>query len=525
MNSLLIPSYGQGFCPRDGEPLNPHLWQGLQLCLAGSLGVTGATWRNQSLRGASLDGTLTGATWMHGANGPGVLFDANNEIVRTAALPWDVSQATPFTVVCRASVLGAFGTGVGTLLNNGGAALRAPMWLCIETSGPSLWLWKKHRATLPASWNDGFIHQFVGVHPAGAALGGGQMYFDGLPLSTDAAGGGGDWSTADTTVGIGATSDAVPSHEWNGEIEFVAVWDRALTAAEVQALAADVHAMTRLRLPAPASIPETSVIRAPARRIPSQARSMLFDAGSPRGKWSHQLRGKYRVFGAAEYRFYRSNTGPPDEGDTPFATHATLPHEPADAFADGTWYLSVSYFNGVIDSGFLPLGPAGETYLRLDLSGGAETGSPPAAPQDWRIEQRAATGATLAQLSLPQFGAMTLAEFGALAIQGVAARVLAFYYQSDATLRAEQWAIAYTTNGSDPPADTPDVTVEMPAGGLAVLSYDLPPVADGTTVKVRLQTRRQDGSWVYSENSTIQTITADASGPTAPADAEVVNEE
>jgi len=54
----------------------------------------------------------------------------------------------------------------------------------------------------------------------------------------------------------------------------------------------------------------------------------------------------------------------------------------------------------------------------------------------------------------------------------------------------------------------------MPTAGLALLSYDLPGQAHGTTVKVRLQTRRQDASWVYSEGSTIKSTTADAQGPT-----------
>jgi len=242
------PSYGQGFAPRDGAPLHPGLWRGLKLFLDGSLGphdvFAQRVWRNQSAQGSSLDGTLTGATWMRGANGPGVLFDAGNEIVETPALPWDVSQATPYTVVCRASVLGAFATGVGTLLNNGGTALNAPMWLAIEAAGPNIWLWKKHRATLPAAWNDGAIHQFAGVHPANAALGAGQMYFDGRALATDAVGGGGDWSSADTTLGIGCTQDL--GHEWNGEIEMVGVWNRVLSADEIALLWHDIYALTRL---------------------------------------------------------------------------------------------------------------------------------------------------------------------------------------------------------------------------------------------------------------------------------------
>ena len=200
-----------------------------------------------------------------------------------------------------------------------------------------------------------------------------------------------------------------------------------------------------------------------------------------------EARGLYRIFNTAEYRFYRSNSAPPVEGDSPFATNATLPHEPADAYADGTWYLSISYFNGIYDSGFLPLGPMGETYVRLDLVAGVETGSPPAGPLRWHIEPRAS---------------------------GVV-RVVGIYAQSG-PLRASQWALAYTIDGSTPPADTPDVTQAIAAADLDYLIYQLPAQSAGITVKVRLQTRRNDGGWVYSESSEVLTIAVDATGPTAP---------
>ena len=112
-------------------------------------------------------------------------------------------------------------------------------------------------------------------------------------------------------------------------------------------------------------------------------RMLLFD------RYYMSGRGMYRIFNEAEYRFYRSNTGPPAEGDSPFDTNPTLPHTPMSTFSDGTWYVSVSYFNGVEDSGFLPLGPNGETYLRLDISGGVEVNPPPEGPADWDLIARA----------------------------------------------------------------------------------------------------------------------------------------
>jgi hypothetical protein len=201
--------------------------------------------------------------------------------------------------------------------------------------------------------------------------------------------------------------------------------------------------------------------------------------------------GTYRVGVGAEYRFYRSNTGPPLETDTPFDTAASLPHTPTDTYPNGTWYVSVSLFNGILDSGFLPLGPNGETYIRLEVSGGVVLGVPPQGPVNPSLELR----------------------------PGGVVRVKAFYFQTDA-LRASEWAITYTTNGATPgtpPGVAPTVTSAMPAGGAAVLEYDLPAQLDGTTVKVRVQTRRDDGgTWRYSENSVVLTAVADAAGPVQP---------
>ena len=198
-------------------------------------------------------------------------------------------------------------------------------------------------------------------------------------------------------------------------------------------------------------------------------------------------RGKYRIFNAAVYRLYYSASAAPTTDDL-FTTNSTLPHTPADTYGNGSHYFALSYFNGVLDSGFLPIGANGETYLRLDVATDVEVNRPPQGPLDWRLEERA----------------------------GGVVRVVGVYYQAGA-LRATQWAIAYTTDESAPPEDTPDETVTMGSGGAVVVSYDLPAQEDATVVNVRLQTRRQDSeTWYYSEGSTAKTVTVDTDGPTAP---------
>jgi len=215
-------------------------------------------------------------------------------------------------------------------------------------------------------------------------------------------------------------------------------------------------------------------------------RSRFMDMAGIARKFYVDIRGLYRIFNDVEFRFYRKLGSPPAETDTPFATNATLPFEPTDTYGDGAWFLAVSYFNGVIDSGFMPLGPNGERYLRVDISGGVEITPPPEAPSIWNLEVR----------------------------QGGVIRVNGSYLQLG-VLRASEWAITYTVDGSEPgepPAVSPTTTVVILESGLAILAHDLPFQAAGTIVTVRLQTRRFDGVWVYSEGSTTKSAMADSFG-------------
>ena len=187
----------------------------------------------------------------------------------------------------------------------------------------------------------------------------------------------------------------------------------------------------------------------------------------------HDARGVYRVFNVTELRFYRSNTAPPEESDSPFDTNATLPYTPDDLYADGTWFLSMSRFNGVIDSGFLPLGPNDETYLRLDIDGGVVIDSPPNAPIAFNLELTTDNKC----------------------------RVTAFYNQTG-DLRATEWALTFETDGStpgEPPAVEPDELVAIPASGFAAFDFT---IDTGGQWKVRLQTRRT-GPDSYSEGSEV----------------------
>lgn len=198
-------------------------------------------------------------------------------------------------------------------------------------------------------------------------------------------------------------------------------------------------------------------------------------------------RGLYRVFNAAVYRFYINSSRPPAPSDAPSFTNSTLAYTPSTAYGNGTYYLSVSYFDGVLDSGFLPLGPLGQTYLTMQISGGVLIGPAPSGPLSSALIVRA----------------------------GGLVQIMAAYNPAvDGINAATVWAIAYTTDGSTPPSGNPSITMQIFGGGLAMLNYDLPAQTGGTVVKVILQTRR---GAVYSA-ATLLTATALTAGPTAPAD-------
>ena len=212
-----------------------------------------------------------------------------------------------------------------------------------------------------------------------------------------------------------------------------------------------------------------------------------------------EARGLCRVFNAAQYRVYRTgpyvsawppgNEGdPPAEGDTPWDTCSALPYSPAGTFSDGVWFLAMSYFNGVIDSGFYPIGPAGEPYLRLELSGGVEVGLPPQEPT-WSVE----------------------------AIAGDKIRVCAWYAETGSD-RADEWALQVKMDGapSDPVTDPP-VTATITGDGVTAWVYESDALV-GTTAYARLMVRRNDGTaevpvWVYSPG-TVKTVAIDTTGVT-----------
>lgn len=190
----------------------------------------------------------------------------------------------------------------------------------------------------------------------------------------------------------------------------------------------------------------------------------------------------YRILGEASVRLY-AEPSEPQYNDTPIAVVPELPATPDVVFEDGTYYLSAAVDNGVI------VGALAVSTI-MSIVDGQVFLQPPLKPHSSSL--------TLDE-GLPKVSAA---------------------YSEEYPYRAHEWAIAYTTDGSTPAANNPDVTASMGFSGTAILVSTLPAVVTGTTVKVRVQVRRNDGTaeepvWTYSVGETVLELLVTLIAPTA----------
>ena len=305
---------------------------------------------------------------------------------------------------------------------------------------------------------------------------GGQLIDDDVTAAEASAGDVETWSIelANTsTSGIGSVVTWLDPETYAGlEISLDGTtWSRPTTQSAglaVGTIAAAGSATIYLRRTVPAGAPSLA-----------DALVLLYASWSTPSAGQTAARGMFHIYGPAEYRIYRSQGSPPVQGSTPWATASTLPATPTDTFADGTWYLAVSYFDGIYDSGFYPVGPAGETYQTLVISGGTVAAAPPPAPLAIALQE-----------SNP----------GVVSILAMVA---------SATAEATEWQISYTVNGGAATI----VTKPFTAAALAVLSYSLPAQSAGSLVAVSVQL--SDSGTLSPAISASITLAA-GSGPSAP---------
>lgn len=204
--------------------------------------------------------------------------------------------------------------------------------------------------------------------------------------------------------------------------------------------------------------------------------------------YTSYLRGLYRMADTAleRYELFRGVDAEADLEAAAWETFTSLPHLTA-ALAVGHTYNFVLRKRNVHN---LSSRNIAKTTIVVD-GAGAEANYP-SAPSEQVLEAAAAG----------------------------AARVTAQYdYLADAAaVRADEWAVWITSDGSTPnTAAAPTYTEAMVlVDGLAKLDYTDGGHAHGATLKAIVRARRNGTPDVDSQNSDVQTVTADANGPAAP---------
>jgi hypothetical protein len=145
-----------------------------------------------------------------------------------------------------------------------------------------------------------------------------------------------------------------------------------------------------------------------------------------------------------------------------YDTNPTLPYQTSETFADGTWYIGMSYFDGVLDSGFYPQGQSGLPYQVIVVSGGVIVGTPPSPVVD-------------ASLS-----------------GNVLVRALYYPGVDPPGSQATSFYLTGTYNSGLLPINFTPATIPI-GGNPAILSYTFPAQMPGTVVDVTIYTQYGSG--------------------------------
>jgi len=244
-----LPSYHNGFAPRDGAPKHPSLWQGLVGCWP-MLGPTGATLPNVSGYGAALDGVITGApAW--GTSERGWHWDISwptNYALVPDAVDWGMAGDFTASIWFRPGTLG--NTDYHILSKRKVAADNEGINLYIEHStgdadeNKLIWLTdlgaSNKNVKSAGSVDDGAWHCAV-IQRSGTTL---AMWLDGVAQTSDTnAGNDADISNTDS-LRLGINQSA--ANYWLGQLGPAAWWSRALAPQEARLLYDDPHAVVRM---------------------------------------------------------------------------------------------------------------------------------------------------------------------------------------------------------------------------------------------------------------------------------------
>ncbi len=231
MSRLLIPSYENGFAPRNGPPENPNLWDRLEGLYDPSLGVTGIELKDWSGFGNDSVFGGTALTW---------ITDRHGSAIRVLNPSFGVHGY--LTAGSYTLPRGTFSTFIRWV---------DPPWssnnnLCENVDGfrirsRSNTTWELHDAdgnfdNVPPATSNKWSEYTVTWDTSGAII-----YVDGVQVDT---------TVRMNTFGTGALTllnFVTLNRSFDGDLGRAAIWNRALLPSEVQQLADDYNAITRLR--------------------------------------------------------------------------------------------------------------------------------------------------------------------------------------------------------------------------------------------------------------------------------------
>jgi len=197
------------------------------------------------LSGNRYVGTLNGTapSWTAGKFGPAVLLPGTNEYVGIADSPI-LSAISPLTVIAwvkttstketGAVVVGKYATGNREWLVQSHLSVNNRLRLVIYDESANAYIARDYNNA--SHFYDGKYHQIGGVWDGGVTAASIKLYLDGLQVDNQDLVGGTFVNIEDLTANLRIGAISATSNQFDGEIDHVIIYNRALSASEIALL-------------------------------------------------------------------------------------------------------------------------------------------------------------------------------------------------------------------------------------------------------------------------------------------------
>ena len=249
------PSYARGFAPRNGLPANPRLWKELisywdpTLGYGPNGGLTLPDWGRRRNSPGTLTNMDPATDWVMSPYGWALDFDGEDDYVDTG----QEIYAPSMTIAALARLDGDHGDSYPGLVSTAISSLTNDGYNIFEQAGNLKFDWGTGVALIrletPMSL-DAYHSIAATISPTASGL-----YLDGILTDSDV---GGVVGPSGDSTWIGRINWATV-HCWKGAVVYIAIWNRALLPSEIEHLARDPHALTRL-----AAVPYAPALGAPS---------------------------------------------------------------------------------------------------------------------------------------------------------------------------------------------------------------------------------------------------------------------